>query len=46
MWVSQTFGEKTSLATWKKQDHLKEKKFITDPLLQHGGVSLAKHQII
>ena len=26
MWVSQTFGEKTSLATWKKQDHMKEKK--------------------
>ena len=39
MWASQTFGEKTSLATRKKQGHLKERKFITDPLLPHDGVS-------
>ena len=29
MWVSQTLGEKTSSAAWKKQDHLKETRSLS-----------------
>ena len=46
MWVSQTLGEKTTSATWKKQDHLKETRSLslnfiflnkTFTMLNNGG---------